>query len=395
MEPMSGLNQDLGNVGLGKAEGDTVEVEGLNKTIDDILQKVTQLEQKLNDVEQFYLTKDNNQPNTSKSISIAKEKLKDRHVASIEKQQQDAFHREEAAGRRMQELKRQFAAIFRQITQHKWAWPFMHPVDVEGLGLHDYYEVIEKPMDFSTIKNKMDGKDGTGYRNVREIYADVRLVFKNAMKYNDERDDVHVMAKSLLEKFEEKWLQLLPKVMEEEKRQEEEEAKAQLDMQLTQEAVQTNKAKELRSELNEVDMQLENLRETVIQKCRKMSTEEKKNLGTALTRLSPEDLCKALEIVAENNPSFHATAQEVDLDMDAQSELTLWRLKVFVQESLKAASRSSGDMGGNNNNNNDDNNNEKDNSNKKNKNNPKRKKEICDALAKPAVKRTKKLPPNT
>lgn len=28
-----------------------------------------------------------------------------------------------------------------QVTQHKWAWPFMHPVDVEGLGLHDYYEV--------------------------------------------------------------------------------------------------------------------------------------------------------------------------------------------------------------------------------------------------------------
>jgi len=28
-----------------------------------------------------------------------------------------------------------------QITQHKWAWPFMDPVDVEGLRLHDYYEV--------------------------------------------------------------------------------------------------------------------------------------------------------------------------------------------------------------------------------------------------------------
>jgi hypothetical protein len=35
------------------------------------------------------------------------------------------------------------------------------------------------------------------------------------MKYNDERSDVHVMAKTLLEKFEEKWLQLLPKVTEE------------------------------------------------------------------------------------------------------------------------------------------------------------------------------------
>lgn len=28
-----------------------------------------------------------------------------------------------------------------QITQHKWAWPFMQPVDVKGLGLDDYYEV--------------------------------------------------------------------------------------------------------------------------------------------------------------------------------------------------------------------------------------------------------------
>lgn len=51
---------------------------------------------------------------------------------------------------------------------------------------------------------------------------------------------------------------------------------------------------------------------------RKMSSEEKRSLGTALTQLSPEDLSKALEIVAETNPSFQATAQEVDLDIDAQ-----------------------------------------------------------------------------
>jgi len=29
-----------------------------------------------------------------------------------------------------------------QIAEHKWAWPFMEPVDVEGLGLHDYHEVF-------------------------------------------------------------------------------------------------------------------------------------------------------------------------------------------------------------------------------------------------------------
>jgi hypothetical protein len=70
-------------------------------------------------------------------------------------------------------------------------------------------------MDFSTIRKKIEAKDGTGYKHVRELCADVRLIFKNAIKYNNERDNVHVMAKTLLAKFEEKWLQLLPKVDEE------------------------------------------------------------------------------------------------------------------------------------------------------------------------------------
>jgi hypothetical protein len=59
-------------------------------------------------------------------------------------------------------------------------------------------------MKFIAIKIKMEPKDGYGYKNVREIYADVRLIFKNAMKYNNEKNDVHVMEKTLLQKFENK-----------------------------------------------------------------------------------------------------------------------------------------------------------------------------------------------
>ncbi|KAL6288726.1 hypothetical protein ACE6H2_006236 [Prunus campanulata] len=70
-------------------------------------------------------------------------------------------------------------------------------------------------------------------------------------------------------------------------------------------------------QLYEVDMHLEELREMVVQKCIKMSTEEKRKLGVALTRLWPEDLSKALDIVAQNNPGFQTTADEVDLDIDA------------------------------------------------------------------------------
>lgn len=64
-----------------------------------------------------------------------------------------------------------------------------------------------------------------------------------------------------------------------------------------------------------------------------MSIEDKRKLGTALARLSPEDLNKALEIVAENNPSFQATAQEVDLDMDAQVNITFLFVYAFVRPS--------------------------------------------------------------
>ncbi|XP_057478221.1 transcription factor GTE6-like isoform X1 [Actinidia eriantha] len=376
METMDLPNPDARLVEQRRAEGND-DMEEFRHHVDEMSTKVDTLEQRLNEVEQYYLTASKKQSNTSKGTSVVKDKDKENKINSFKKRQQDASRREVAAAKRMQELMRQFGTILRQITQHKWAGPFMQPVDVVGLGLHDYFEVIEKPMDFSTIKNKMEAKDGTGYKNVRQICADVRLIFKNAMKYNDERNNFHVMAKTLLAKFEEKWLQLLPKVDEEEKRRKEEEAEAQFDMQFAQEVAHAKMAKDLSHELEEVDLYLEELKEMVLQKCRRMTTEEKKRLGTALTRLSADDLNKALLIVAQNNPNFQVTAEVVDLDMDAQSESTLWKLKFFVKEALQVQGKSAASLGENNHH---------------NDNNNKRKREICDALAKTTQKRSKKLP---
>ncbi|XP_039053753.1 transcription factor GTE1-like isoform X2 [Hibiscus syriacus] len=315
--------------------GPESEVEDLGRYVDKISTIVNGLEKRVNDVEHLYLTTDNMELTVTKCNSACKEKVKEKQLTGIEKRRQEASHREAASMKRMQELMRQFTTILRQITQHKWAHPFMHPVDVEGLGLHDYYEVVQKPMDFGTIKSKMEAKDCTGYKN--------------------------------------------------EKRLVEEEAKAELDVKLAQEIVHSNMAKELSNELCAVDLQLEKLRQIVIQKCRKMPTEEKKKLGMALTRLSPEDLSKALEIVAENNPGFQPTAQEVDLDIDAQSELTLWRLKFFVQDKLKHAGKCSEVVDCNNINNNEN----------TVKSNSKRRREMSDALTKNAIKRNRKLSPNS
>ncbi len=77
-------------------------------------------------------------------------------------------------------------------------------------------QVVKHPMDFGTIRDRMDAKDGTGYKHIQEICDDVHLVFSNAMSYNQDGSDVHTMAKTLSDKFEEKWKALVePKLAEE------------------------------------------------------------------------------------------------------------------------------------------------------------------------------------
>lgn len=82
-----------------------------------------------------------------------------------------------------------------------YAWPFYKAVDVEGLGLHDYYEIIKQPMDLGTVKLKMERRE---YRTPDEFANDVRLVFTNCYKYNPADHEVVKMARRLQDVFEAK-----------------------------------------------------------------------------------------------------------------------------------------------------------------------------------------------
>ncbi|KFK34481.1 hypothetical protein AALP_AA5G151000 [Arabis alpina] len=298
-----------------------VQTDSIKQRVEEVLLWVDSLEEKLKQVEDFY-------------SSIGVSNSASRHVVGIRKVQQEAARREAVAAKRMNDLIRQFGTIFRQITQHKCAWPFLHPVNVQGLGLHDYYEIIDKPMDFGTIKNQMEAKDGTGYKHVMQIHADMRLVFENAMKYNEELSEVYSMAKTLLVKFEEKWVHFLPKVQEEDKIREEEEKQAAMEALIAKEASHTKTTRELSNEICNADEELEKLRHVVVERCRKITTEEKRNIGLAFLKLSPDDLQKVLSIVAQADSNFQTRAEEVNIEMDALDEPTLWRLKFFVKDAL-------------------------------------------------------------
>lgn len=46
--------------------------------------------------------------------------------------------------------------VLSTVMKHKNAWPFNQPVDPVALGIPDYFDVIQNPMDLSTIKTRLD-----------------------------------------------------------------------------------------------------------------------------------------------------------------------------------------------------------------------------------------------
>ncbi|XP_070279368.1 bromodomain testis-specific protein-like isoform X1 [Myotis yumanensis] len=80
-----------------------------------------------------------------------------------------------------------------------YAWPFYNPVDVNALGLHNYYDIVENPMDLGTIKRKMDNQE---YKDAYEFAADVRLMFLNCYRCSPPDHEVVTMARMLQDVFE-------------------------------------------------------------------------------------------------------------------------------------------------------------------------------------------------
>jgi hypothetical protein len=64
----------------------------------------------------------------------------------------------ENRGWRMKALMRDARECFTQVRKHKYAWVFGKPVDPVALHIPDYFDIIKEPMDFGTIKDKLDKK---------------------------------------------------------------------------------------------------------------------------------------------------------------------------------------------------------------------------------------------
>lgn len=66
--------------------------------------------------------------------------------------------------------------------------PFRQPVDPNSLGIPDYFDIVRKPMDLSTIHNKLNQGQ---YSDPWEYVDDVWLMFDNAWLYNKKNSRVY------------------------------------------------------------------------------------------------------------------------------------------------------------------------------------------------------------
>lgn len=75
--------------------------------------------------------------------------------------------------------------LFRQDPE---SLPFRQPVDAQALGIPDYFDIVTKPIDLSTIKSKLDCGE---YKDPWEYVDDVWLMFENAWLYNRKNSRVY------------------------------------------------------------------------------------------------------------------------------------------------------------------------------------------------------------
>ena len=76
---------------------------------------------------------------------------------------------------------------------------FNDPLDHQALGLIDYLQVVKKPMDLRTAREKLERRE---YKSRNECIADIRLIWSNALLYNTIGTKVYSAAVRMSEQFE-------------------------------------------------------------------------------------------------------------------------------------------------------------------------------------------------
>ncbi|KOX76823.1 E3 ubiquitin-protein ligase TRIM33 [Melipona quadrifasciata] len=91
--------------------------------------------------------------------------------------------------------------------QYEQSLPFREVVSSE---IVDYHRIIKKPIALDVIRDKLKSDHPSNYTDLRQVMADIRLMFKNAFTYNPVESQVYQEARNLEEFFEKLLLKWAP-----------------------------------------------------------------------------------------------------------------------------------------------------------------------------------------
>jgi len=81
---------------------------------------------------------------------------------------------------------------------------FHEPVDPDRLNIPDYLEVVKTPIDFGTIRQRLQNNN---YHYPQEFIDDVQLVFENCLMYNGESSTIGKVCNKVREEFKRLYLE--------------------------------------------------------------------------------------------------------------------------------------------------------------------------------------------
>lgn len=273
-------------------------------------------------------------------------------------------------------MMRRCAQILTKLMKHKFGWVFNTPVDTKALGLHDYHIIIKHPMDLGTVKSRLDRYQ---YKTPLEFAADIRLTFNNAMIYNPKGQDVHAMAELLLKNFDDMFKAAYKKYEAEQKKV----VAAQKNVKAQSERIVASRSPDPMHIAEHSDMgcllstsldpphlptlsnplhasnphvslpaEKPSLQPLVPPRSgklpkpkakdpnkRQMTFEEKARLGIDLQNLPQDKMDLMMQILRKRNSSVSTEGDEIELDIEALDNETLWELDRFVGYQKKALSK--------------------------------------------------------
>lgn len=252
--------------------------------------------------------------------------------------------------------------LLNELMKHQFAGPFLKPVD--PLAVPGYYDVIKDVIDLGTIKKRLEANQ---YEDIEEFESEVKRVWGNCYKFNQGvNDDIVKMAKTLEEVFDEKMQSVTRdgdggeaskqmknmqrEMMRMQKQMQEQQKLMKQQNELQQQAMQlqpyaapapnarrqsTGGGGRRNSSAGATAQQstLAALQASAQQQdeSAEMTFELKAALGGGINRLTSNNLAKVVELIRQNMPSLGAGQEEIEIDINALDNRTLWKLHNFVQ----------------------------------------------------------------